>query len=279
MSGKALPRFIANIVIPGCLLGAVTLPALAQTPTPTPAPTTAPTSPTLRDRTTELWEKHQLSIILAGLMLGGYLSVLWLRPLWLLKLPSQDITVPWTTWKVPLGMVRWFKYRDRVLDTWVKQHWQSAREEFLKLLNNKGYEIHIFLPVELDEETINDLTPQHLAPTFQKNTAVLLIWGEGGAGKTSWACQIARWGLDKQLRSHPMIPVLMETELDNEFTLFEAIRGQLNKLTDQPEAIKPELVEKLLQRQRVLVIVDHLSEMGEATRSQITPQLAESSLS
>lgn len=38
--------------------------------------------------------------------------------------------------------------------------------------------------------------------------------------------------------------------------------------------IEPEFLKKLLRRQRVLVIVDHLSEMGEATRRQINPQLA-----
>jgi formylglycine-generating enzyme required for sulfatase activity len=274
VSGKALPRFITSIVVSSCLLGATSIPALAQTPTP--APTTAPASPTLQDRTTELWEKHQLSIILAGLMLGGYLGVLWLRPLWLLKLPSQDITVPWTTWKVPLGMVRWFKYRDRVLDTWVKQHRKVAQQEFLKLPTVDNRAIHIPLPVQLDRTTVAELTGAHLVPTFQKKTAVLLLCGEGGAGKTSLACQIAQWGLEQQLSLHRMIPVLLETELDHEKEdLLAAIQGRLNALTDQPDPIEPEFLKKLLQRQRVLVIVDHLSEMGEATRSQINPQLAD----
>jgi formylglycine-generating enzyme required for sulfatase activity len=274
VSDKALPRFITSIVIPGCLLGATAIPALAQTSTPTP--TKAPASPTLRDRTTELWEKHQLSIILAGLMLGGYLGVLWLRPLWLLKLPSQDITVPWTTWKVPLGMVRWFKYRDLVLDVWVKQHWQVAQQESLKLPTVDNRAIHIPLPVQLDRTTVAELTGAYLVPTFQKKTAVLLLCGEGGAGKTSLACQIAQWGLEQLLSPHCMIPVLLETELDHEKEdLLAAIQGRLNALTDQPDPIEPEFLKKLLQRQRVLVIVDHLSEMGEATRSQINPQLAD----
>jgi hypothetical protein len=57
--------------------------------------------------------------------------------------------------------------------------------------------------------------------------------------------------------------------------LFAAIQGQINALTNQADPIAPELLDKLLHRQRVLVIVDHLSEMGEATRRQITPQLAD----
>ena len=104
---------------------------------------------------------------------------------------------------------------------------------------------------------------------------MLVITGEGGAGKTSLACQIAQWGLQNQLTPHRLLPVLIETELDEQKSLFEAIRGQLNALTNQPEPIAPELLEKLLHRQRILVIVDHLSEMSAATRKQITPELAD----
>ena len=73
---------------------------VAQTAPSTPTTTAAP--PTLQERTEDLWQTHQLSVILAGLLLGGYLGVLWLRPLWLLKLPATDIEVPWTSWKIPL---------------------------------------------------------------------------------------------------------------------------------------------------------------------------------
>lgn len=260
------------------LSGAIALPSgiFAQTPPPAPAtPAPAAPAPTPQERAEALWQEHQISVILAGLVLGGYLGVLWLRPLWLLKLPAQDIAVPWTTWKLPLSLVRWVKYRDRVLDTWVNQHWQVAQGEFLQLPTVEKRAIHIPLPVQLEKSNISDLTPAHLAPALAKKTAVLLICGEGGAGKTSLACQIAQWGLAKHLKPHRMIPVLVETELEDGVTLVAAIQGQLNALTDQPQPIASELLEKLLQRQRLLVIVDHLSEMGEATRKQIKPHLAD----
>jgi formylglycine-generating enzyme required for sulfatase activity len=278
MRKKFLSALLIGFIVAGSTVGRTEVAPIAQTPAPPQSlPTATPQPVTLRDRATELWQTHQLSVILAGLLLGGYLSVWWLRPLWLLKLPSQDLAVPWTTWKVPLGMVRWFKYRDRVLDTWVKQHWKVAQQEFLKFPTVDNRAIHIPLPVQLDRTTVAELTGAHLVPTFQKKTAVLLLCGEGGAGKTSLACQIAQWGLDQQLSLHRMIPVLLETELDHEKEdLLAAIQGRLNKLTDQPpDSIEPEFLKKLLQRQRVLVIVDHLSEMGEATRSQINPQLAD----
>ncbi|MGJ3254608.1 MAG: SUMF1/EgtB/PvdO family nonheme iron enzyme [Elainellaceae cyanobacterium] len=251
----------------------------ASTASPTGTPLPQQPQQTLRDRTLELWKEHQLPIILTSIALGGgligYVGVLWINPLWLLKIPSTDLPVPWTSWKVPLGVVRSLKYRNRVLDAWVSQHWQTAKTEFSRLPTVTERNIHIGLPAYLNQQLIEDLTGNALSAIFTKKPAVLLITGEGGAGKTSLACQIALWGLEKQLGSHRLLPVLVETELDEQRTLFEVIRGQLNALANQPDPIDPELLEKLLHRQRVLVIVDHLSEMSEATRKQVTPDLAD----
>lgn len=253
-----------------CLsVGTVAPLALAQAD-----PDPAPASPTLIDRADELLEEHLVAVLVAGLALTGYLGVLYLRPRWLLKLPSRDIALPWTKWKVPLTLVRPLKYRDRVLDAWVAEHWQTAQAEFLQLDTVKRKTIHIPLPVELDDTTV-ELGPEHLAPTFKKKPALLLITGEGGAGKTSLACQIARWGLDRHLAKHRLLPVLIETDLDDGTTLLEAVRGQLTALTHQADPLPAELVEKLLHRQRILVIVDHLSEMGATTRNKIAPHLAD----
>ena len=253
-----------------CLsVGTVAPLALAQAD-----PDPAPASPTLIDRADQLLEEHLLAILVAGLALTGYLGVLYLRPRWLLRLPSSDIALPWTKWKVPLTLVRPLKYRDRVLDAWVAEHWQTAQAEFLQLDTVKRKTIHIPLPVELDDTTV-ELGPDHLAPTFKKKPALLLITGEGGAGKTSLACQIARWGLERHLAKHRLLPVLIETDLDEGTTLLEAVRGLLTALTHQADPLPAELVEKLLHRQRILVIVDHLSEMGAPTRNKIAPHLAD----
>lgn len=44
-------------------------------------------------------------------------------------------------------------------------------------------------------------------------------------------------------------------------------------MTDEPEPIPDELLERLLRQRRVLVIADHLSEMSEATRKAIRPEM------
>jgi formylglycine-generating enzyme required for sulfatase activity len=211
---------------------------------------------------------------------AAYGAVFWLRPRLLLKLGDGLIhaiaKIPHmgTALSAVLKTLVPLKYHPRVLDAWVADHWQQVEKAFLELNTVRDRQIHIDLPVRLGQNQtfVNQLSGSDLATTFQKRPAVLLIVGEGGSGKTSLACQIAQWGLNKQLASHRLLPVLIETELDDKKTLTEAIRGQLNALIS--EDIPADLLEKLLQRQRILAIVDHLSEMGEATRKQVIPDMA-----
>jgi formylglycine-generating enzyme required for sulfatase activity len=239
-------------------------------PAPSPAQTQAPT---LVERADQLLGKHQLALGVAGAAVIGYLGVWWLRPRWLLRLPSKDITLPWTQWTIPLTLVKPLKYPNRVLDAWVEDHWQVARDQFLALDTVDNRILHIPLPVDLNGTTRPALQPEDLAPTFAKKPAILLITAEGGAGKTSWACQIAQWGLDKKLTQHRLIPLLIEKDLEEGVSLLETLRGRLGTLTGQGEPLPLDLVEKLLRRQRLLVIVDHLSEMEATTRKALNPDL------
>ncbi|NJK52289.1 MAG: HEAT repeat domain-containing protein [Leptolyngbyaceae cyanobacterium SU_3_3] len=73
-----------------------------------------------------------------------------------------------------------------------------------------------------------------------------------------------------------MLPVLIEQELDfkvpdDKHPFREAIRGQLQALIDASDPIADEFLERLLRQRRILVIVDRLSELSEATREQIRP--------
>ena len=80
---------------------------------------------------------------------------------------------------------------------------------------------------------------------------------------------------DERLCKHPMLPVIIEGELNShnaqqEDTLIAAILGQLKRLLcNNKELLSKDLLEKLLCRQRVLVIVDRFSEMSEETRQNI----------
>lgn len=114
-----------------------------------------------------------------------------------------------------------------------------------------------------------------------KGTDRLLIWGEGGCGKTSLACRIGILAMAEDHTLRParrlMLPALLETELDFKTTadrnpLSEAIHGAVQDFIKQ-EPISEPLLSALLEHQRILVILDRFSELSEQTRKHVRPEL------
>ena len=214
------------------------------------------------------------------------LGIFWLRPLWLLRfyelLKPIRFKVPLFVTDISLGLLLFPKYHRRVLDAWVTAHIKSVREEFWQKDSVRARQVYIPIPVVLDGNTVAQLNSSHLRSIFDKRRSCLLIWGEGGIGKTSLSFQIAKWAASddrtERICKHKMLPVLIETELDGNLEtgkspLVTAIRGQIQDLTNAINPISEELLEHLLREQRILVIVDHFSEMSEATRKVIRPEL------
>ncbi len=246
------------------------------------------------DRLTE-WTRSNPLLALLGLYgttaPAMLLLMLWLRPLWILKInntlqPYTDFELPLPTGnsiKIPLRFVLfvgWLHYHPRVLDAWVEAQLEVARYAFAQKSTVEERDIHIPIPVILQGKTVAELASPNLHHTFGDGRQCLLIWGEGGSGKTSLACQLAKWGMShrkpERLARHRMLPVLIEQELDfkvpaGKDPFREAIRGQLQALVDSAEPISDTFLDRLLRLRRILVIVDHLSELSEETRSAIRP--------
>ncbi|MDJ0731667.1 MAG: HEAT repeat domain-containing protein [Crocosphaera sp.] len=232
------------------------------------------------------------------LVLGSYGGIFWLRPLWLLKLdPVLQSLDKIAQLKNPivsgiasivnilLRVLSPLTYHPRILDAWVLAHLPSVKKEFEEKDTVKERQVYVSTPVIFnDRTTFEQLTGKHLQDCFTQHKQ-MLIWGEGGSGKTSLACQIAQWGMsnkkDERLCEHPMLPVLIEDDfspqaIQGKCPFTAAILGQLNdELAEETESISETLLEKLLRKQRVLVIVDHLSEMSEQTRQLIRPEMPE----
>lgn len=75
--------------------------------------------------------------------------------------------------------------------------------------------------------------------------------GEGGVGKTSLACQIAKWAMAKnkaeRLCNHRILPVLIEEKLEaveGKPPLLEAITCQIKNLRDEEKPISEELLKQ-----------------------------------
>jgi HEAT repeat protein len=232
-----------------------------------------------------------LTVVLA--ILGGvgvlYVGVLCFSPLWLLRLPAE-LKVPKLgmipEFKLPLSFLIWLKYHPRVLDAWVEKHIDTFDKKFQENETVDERKDYVSLPVELNKQEIEELTTEDLRKTFEKEKRVrLLIWGEGGSGKTTIACQIAKWAMvkdkSKRLTQHLMLPVLIEQELklqsgEGMKPLMEDIVGQIQDLSDGEQKIVDELlVEQLLRKRRILLIVDHFSEMSQQTREKINPEVPE----
>jgi hypothetical protein len=219
----------------------------------------------------------------AAVMLSAWLIVLWRKPVSLLALnehmrPYVDLKIKWPVeMTLPLRhllLLQVFNYRPRVLDAWVQARVGVARRQFSMLPTVKARSIYVALPSFLDQQLIPELNSASLCPIFGRQIACLLIVGEGGSGKTSLACQIGRWAFseDSAARLAPqlMLPVIIEDEIAG--SLLDAVRRNLQILVDEKEPIPDELCEQLLRSKRLLVIVDHLSELSDATRTKITPE-------
>ncbi|MEH2107130.1 HEAT repeat domain-containing protein [Nostoc sp.] len=246
-----------------------------------------------------------------GVVVILYLGVLWLSPFWLLKLP-KELKVPkiwiFPEFKLPDPVWHWLKYQPRVLDAWVEKHIDIFNNNFDNNETVSRRKNYISLPVDLlvtnkhEQQDLTALSPlvdlvpnkyeqqeltaDYLRITFKKDKRVrLLIWGDGGTGKTTIACQIAKWAMtkdkEKRLAEHLMLPVLIEQELKSQSgegikALMEDIVGQIQELTDGEQKIVDELlVEQLLRKRRILLIVDRFSEMNDDTRQKINPNLPE----
>jgi HEAT repeat protein len=227
---------------------------------------------------------------LYALLLLTCLTLLWRRPLWLLKInealsPYADVKLPLlaTGLNFPLRqviLVGFFHYHPRVLDAWVAQHVATARRAFSRRQTVEARQVYAPAPVALGEDVLHDVTVTRFRPLFTKNVACLLIHGEGGSGKTSIACLLARWAMEEDegrrlRREHLMLPVLIEQDAElqaggDREEFLKIINTQLRVLVDGREHLPAGMLINLLKRQRVLIIVDGISEMSESFRQVIT---------
>jgi HEAT repeat protein len=235
----------------------------------------------------ERWQLTALVVAYCALVSLSFLTLL-LRPLVLLRfndlLSGLDYKLPdllgGSTVSVRyLLVVGFFHHHSRVLGAWVSVYATALSAWFEGRPTVEERRIHIATPLVLNGEPVPVPGPASFQDVCNRQRACIVIWGEGGAGKTSLACQLGRWAIsenrnDRILRDRRAIPVLLEHDLDpagGETALLDAIRAQLTSALNLSEPIRADLVVRLLRDRRLLVIVDHLSELTEATRQAVRP--------
>lgn len=216
--------------------------------------------------------------------------LLGLRPLWLLGVSKginsieQKMTIPIPNFPLSLPLRHFlllslFHYRSRVLDHWVKKHLPKARSEFDKLPTVEQHRIHLSIPSTINGDDWDAESVVKLQEHFDGKQSLVLVRGEGGAGKTSMSCLMAKWAMEEKdaarlCRKHAMIPVMLESGLlpgaDGKPDFLATITGRLQKMLGDVE-VPRELLIELLKRRRLLVSLDSFSEWDEPSRCAVNP--------
>lgn len=182
----------------------------------------------------------------------------------------------------------WFVRHPRTLDAWVEKQREGIRRNWPPeaTLNDSSFGLettthsqvgYIPLPIRVDNPVSGPSIERPSADeigTFVKapRTTIQLI-GPGGAGKTTLARQISEWaiqsGPNSGLNDHPILPIWVDEELDSDKkTLPLVVKGRLIAALPD-ETIEDELFTALLKKQRLLVILDRVSERSSATQRYI----------
>jgi HEAT repeat protein len=165
----------------------------------------------------------------------------------------------------------------RVLHVWVERNMDHVRTTFESLSIPAASKPYIAAPARTGKDARTLWTAHRDIAPLLAGSAALVIEGEGGTGKTSLACEIGRWAMEKdrsrRLTKRLLLPVLFVSDLDSvpdtRAALLDRIRGYVQELIGTEKRIPEGMVEELLRSGQILVIVDGFSERNESTRNAL----------
>lgn len=237
-------------------------------------------------------------------------SIVWLvRPVWImdLGLALEDWSVKYHGFSIApkeVLCIGLFQRTRRVSDAWVRRHATAARKAFSNHPTVSDRAIFVPAPIRIGHQLLASPKVDDFRSAMTLPIATLLIVGEGGSGKTSLACQLGRQAIaprsQDRLMRHLMLPILIEEEFkqdvrllqsqisnveidaqtakeilkDENDRLVDAVSGKLMNLIGSEKDVPRSLVVQLLRQRRILLIVDHFSELSDASRSVISPDRA-----
>jgi photosystem II stability/assembly factor-like uncharacterized protein len=181
----------------------------------------------------------------------------------------------------------WFVTRKRTLDAWVAAHRTSITEQWGRETLSSSASApsqqsaidatpYIPLPMQVQDPHVGEIISQpasdKISKFFGARRTVIEVVGPGGAGKTTFARQCGLWALEGGrpggLLGHAMIPVWIDEEISNNRPLAQIVRDKLVALL--PDAsMDDSFLDALLKKQRLLIIIDRLSEKSATTRQYI----------
>ncbi|MEO0583213.1 MAG: hypothetical protein AAF135_13400 [Bacteroidota bacterium] len=165
-----------------------------------------------------------------------------------------------------------FAYRARSLDAWISAHAPKIQERFDDETTVQARKSYVSLPVRLKDPLNGELVEKPdvraIGKAFHPARTLIQVIGRGGSGKTTLTLQMARWAFDPEYKEQfggiRRVPILVESDTQNLPTL---VKEKLTAwLGEDPGE---QLVKQLLKKQRLLIIVDALSERSLETQKHI----------
>ncbi len=172
-----------------------------------------------------------------------------------------------------------FVTEPEVLDAWVQPRVPRVIAALDRLELFKQRRIYVELPVRVGERQGGPMIERPSAEAFREyfgqKRAIVAIVGSGGSGKSTLACALARWAIaddpKERLAAHRMLPVFI---VEDTTDLVKSVTRNLRRMLGEEE-LPDDLVCGLLAKQRLLVIVDALSEREAATQRHVEQIFAE----
>lgn len=172
-----------------------------------------------------------------------------------------------------------FVTEPEVLDAWVETRIRRVIAALDSLELFKQRRIYVAVPARVDDREAGLMLERPSAETlkeyFTPQRAVVAIVGAGGGGKSTLACALARWAVaddpKERLAKHRMLPVFI---VEDTTDLVKSVTRNLRRMLGDEE-LPEDLVRGLLAKQRILVVVDALSERDPASQQHVEQIFAE----
>ena len=171
-----------------------------------------------------------------------------------------------------------------VLDNWVETNKNKVTDLFERQREVRSRRLYIPLKTRIIPSTTVEGLALERIPTADDfkdnvtadNSQMILIWEEGGAGKTSLAFRIARWGLNKKLCEHTVLPFLLDPMQWEQGGLMGQILKDLKH--EGIYNLEITLLQQLIEQKRLLLIIDHYTELTDEVRDLVRKLLPAKSL-